>query len=102
MFAFNMRKFFWALLIVIIGLLLWARNYGLVTFGFSFFRDWPIIVVIAGLLGVWRAIFGRHWRTSKCGCDSPERIPVNARKILEEVEKGNISAEEAAQKMGGK
>ena len=102
MFAFSLRKFFWGLLVVAIGLLLWAHNYGLVAFSFNFSRDWPLIVVAAGLMSVWRALFGRHWWASRCGCGSEGRIPVNARKILEEVEKGNITAEEAAKKMDGK
>ena len=102
MFAFSMRKFFWGLLVVAVGLLLWAHNYGLIAFSFSFSRDWPLIVVAVGLMSIWRALFGRHWWASKCGCDGKDRIPSNARKILEEVEKGNISAEEAARKMDEK
>jgi len=102
MFAFSMRKFFWGLLVVAVGLLLWAHNYGLVVFSFSFSKDWPLIVVVVGLMSIWRALFGRHWWASKCDCDSHERIPSDARKILEEVEKGNISAEEAAKKMDGR
>ena len=100
MFAFNMRKFFWGLLVVALGLLLWAHNFGLVVFSLNFSRDWPLIVVVAGVVGVWRAVFSRHWRASRCG--PAVHIPANARKILEEVERGNISAEEAAKKMDGK
>lgn len=102
MVAFSLRRFFWGLLVVAIGLLLWAHNYGLVAFAFSFSRDWPVIIVVAGLMSVWDALFGRQWWSSRCGCGSRERIPANARKILEEVERGNISAEEAARKMDGK
>jgi len=102
MFAFSMRKFFWGLFIIIVGLLFWAHNYGLIVMSFNFSRDWPIFVVAGGLMSVWRAIFGKHWWAAKCGCGANNRIPANARKILEEVEKGNISAEEAAKKMDSK
>ena len=102
MFALSLRKFFWGLLVVTIGLLLWAHNYGLVAFSFSFSRDWPLIIVLAGFMSVWRALFGRHWWASRCGCGSGDHVPANAKKILEEVERGNMSAEEAAKKMDGK
>ncbi len=102
MSAFNLRKFFWSLLIVTLGLLLWAHNFGLVALSFNFSRDWPAIVVAAGLMGAWRALFGGKLWAPKCDCSPKERIPANARKILEEVEKGNISAEEAAEKMDEK
>lgn len=100
MFAFSLRKFFWGLLVVAIGVLLWAHNYGLVTFAFNFSRDWPLIIVAAGLVSVWKAVFGRHWR-AKCDCEPKERIPAKAKKILEDLENGNINAEEAARKMDG-
>jgi len=101
MFAFSLRKFFWGLLVVTIGLLLWAHNYGLIALSFNFSRDWPIIIVLVGLMSVWNAVFGRHW-WSKCGCEPASHIPSRARKILEDVEKGNMSAEEAVKKMDGK
>jgi len=101
MFAFSLRKFFWGLLVISIGLLLWAHNYGLIALSFSFSRDWPIVIVLVGLMSVWNALFGRHW-WSKSGCESKEHIPSRARRILEDVENGNISAEEAIKKMDEK
>jgi hypothetical protein len=102
MFAFSLRKFFWGLLVVAVGLLLWAHNYGLVALSFNFSRDWPIIIVIMGLLSVWNAIFGRHWWSKHCCADPKDHIPARAKKILEDVEKGNMSAEEAIRKMDEK
>ena len=101
MFAFSLRKFFWGLLVISMGLLLWAHNYGLIAFSFSFSRDWPVIIIVAGLMSVWNAVFGRHW-WNKSGCTHGDRIPNRARKILEDVERGNISAEEAIKKMDEK
>ena len=101
MFAFSLRKFFWGILVVVIGLVLWAHNYGLIALSFNFSRDWPIIIVLIGLMSVWNSIFGRHW-WGKCGAAPKDHIPSRARKILEDVESGNISAEEAIKKMDGK
>ncbi|MFA6434076.1 MAG: DUF5668 domain-containing protein [Elusimicrobiales bacterium] len=99
MFAFSLRKFFWGLFVISIGLLLWGHNYGLVAVSFSFYKDWPLVIVAIGLLSVWRALFGSHWWAPRCDCGAEPRIPANVRKILEEVEKGNMSAEEAAERM---
>ncbi|OGS08743.1 MAG: hypothetical protein A2270_04105 [Elusimicrobia bacterium RIFOXYA12_FULL_51_18] len=101
MFAFSLRKFFWGLLVVAMGLAIWAHNYGLIALSFNFSRDWPIIIVIAGLMSIWKAVFGRHW-WAKCGRASNDHIPAKARKILEDVENGNMSAEEAIKKMDEK
>jgi hypothetical protein len=97
MFAFSLRKFFWGLLVTGAGALVWAGNYGLVHVSFDFSKDWPAIIVLMGLASVWRAVFGRHW-WSGCRGDR-ERIPSKAKKILDDLEKGDISAEEAAKKM---
>lgn len=97
MFAFSLRKFFWGVLVAGVGVLVWAGNYGLVHVSFNFSKDWPAIIVLIGLMSVWKAVFGRHW-WSKC-CGDGDRIPSKAKKILEDLEKGEISAEEAAKKM---
>lgn len=98
MIAFSLRKFFWGLLLVGIGALIWAHNYGLVGFSFSFSKDWPVLIVAIGLMGMWKAIFGRHW-WAKGNLDRGERIPAKAKKILEDLEDGRINAEDAAKKM---
>jgi hypothetical protein len=99
MFAFSLRKFFWGILVVAIGLLIWAHNYGLVALSFHFSRDWPVLMVAAGLMSVWGAVFGRQWWSGHRNCSHRERIPGKARKILEDLESGEISAEEAAEKL---
>jgi len=101
MLAFSMRKFFWGIMIITVGGLLWADNLGYVELSFKFGRDWPVIIVAIGLMSVWDALFGRHWWGHKFGCRrSEKRVDVQA--ILEDLENGKISAEEAARRMEGK
>lgn len=101
MLAFSMRKFFWGIMIVTAGGLIWADNLGYVELSFKFSRDWPVIIVAIGLMSVWDALFGRHWWAHKFGCRrSEKRVDVQA--ILEDLESGKINAEEAARRMEGK
>ena len=99
MLALSMRKFFWGLIVVVLGALIWAGNFGLISFSFQFSRDWPIIIVVIGLSSIWNAIFGRQWWGHKC-CGRHEGKKVDIAKILEDLEKGQISADEAAKRMG--
>ncbi len=39
--------FWFALLLILVGGWIWASNYGITVF--SFYRDWPIIIVIVGI-----------------------------------------------------
>lgn len=101
MLAFSMRKFFWGIVVVAVGGLIWASNLGYVSLSFRFSRDWPIIIVAIGLMSIWDALFGRHWWGHKFGCCRKDKRE-DVSKILEDLEKGKISAEEAARRMGGK
>ena len=101
MLALSMRKFFWGIIVVVLGALIWAGNFGLISFSFQFSRDWPIIIVIIGLSSIWNAVFGRQWWGHKC-CGRHEEKKEAVAKILEALEKGQISAEEAAKRMGDK
>ncbi|MGQ9464999.1 MAG: LiaI-LiaF-like domain-containing protein [bacterium] len=49
---------FWAILLIFIGLWIWASNYGIVFF--SFYRDWPVIFVLLGILIIHRIIKRRR------------------------------------------
>jgi hypothetical protein len=99
MLAFSMRKFFWGLILIGIGGLLWAHNFGLLAFSISFSRDWPLILVALGSISVWNALFGRHWWSVK-GAKWSRGVDKNKNKgILEELEKGTKSAEEATKRM---
>lgn len=49
---------FWALLLIFVGLWIWASNYGIVVF--SFYRDWPIIFVLLGIFIIYRILKRRR------------------------------------------
>lgn len=100
MFAFSLRKFFWGLVIAGIGGLIWADNLELINLSFKFSRDWPLIIVAIGLMSIWDALFGRQWWGHKA--PAARRGRANTAKILEDLEAGRISAEEAARLMGDK
>lgn len=46
------RSIIWGLIVIAIGLWIWLANLGIITSGIIFRRDWPIIIVIVGLLTV--------------------------------------------------
>ncbi|MBU2529827.1 MAG: hypothetical protein KKD35_02205 [Elusimicrobia bacterium] len=91
MFELKFKKMKWGLILIAIGSVIWAGNYGLVSISFSFSRDWPIMLIAFGLLGIWKSIsFNR----------SSGKIPSKDKKrgigdILEDIEKGSKTAEDA-------
>lgn len=99
MLAFSMRRFFYGVVVAAIGGLIWASNLGYVSVSFRFGRDWPIIIVGIGLMSIWDALFGRQWWGHMFHGRSRERRD-DLLKVLEDLEKGNIDAEEAARRMG--
>jgi len=98
MLAFSMRKFFWGLAIMAIGGLFWANNFGLVDLSFRFSRDWPVIIVAVGLLSLWNALFGRQWWAHYFRSERRERRDKVLR-VMEALERGNITVEEAVKRM---
>ena len=46
------RSIIWGLVIAAIGMWVWLANLGIITSGIVFRRDWPVIIVIIGLLTV--------------------------------------------------
>jgi hypothetical protein len=59
------RSILWGVIIIAIGLWVWLANLGVMPSGIVFSRDWPIIIVIVGLMavaeGIARWIRGRRW-----------------------------------------
>jgi hypothetical protein len=46
------RTIVWGLIVIAIGAWIWLANLGVITSGIIFRRDWPVIIIIAGLLTV--------------------------------------------------
>ena len=50
------RTIIWGLVIMAIGMWIWLAKLGVVASGIIFHRDWPVIIVIIGLLTVGEGI----------------------------------------------
>jgi len=50
------RGVIWGLVVIAIGLWIWLANLGVLTSGIIFRRDWPVIIIIVGLLSVGEAV----------------------------------------------
>lgn len=50
------RTIIWGIIIVAIGMWIWLAKLGVITTGIVFSRDWPVIIVIVGLLTVGEGI----------------------------------------------
>jgi len=48
-----------AIFLIVIGFWIWASNYNITIF--SFYRDWPIIVVLIGLYIFLKLRRGKYW-----------------------------------------
>ncbi len=46
------RGILWGVIIIAIGVWVWLANLGVITSGIVFSRDWPIIIIIVGLMTV--------------------------------------------------
>ncbi len=50
------RSIIWGLIVIAIGMWIWLANLGVITSGIIFRRDWPVIIVIIGLLEIGEGI----------------------------------------------
>jgi hypothetical protein len=50
------RTIIWGLVVIAIGMWIWLANLGVITSGIVFNRDWPVIIIIVGLLTVGEGI----------------------------------------------
>ncbi|MEA3306314.1 MAG: DUF5668 domain-containing protein [Elusimicrobiota bacterium] len=62
MFEFKSSKLKWGLVLIAAGFVVLAHNYGLLSFSFNFYRDWPIILIAFGLMGIWKSISFKNHR----------------------------------------
>ncbi len=48
----NGRKLLWAIVIIAVGVWLLLANYGVIPWDVQFGRDWPVILIIIGLMSI--------------------------------------------------
>ena len=46
------RTIVWGIVVIAVGLWIWLANLGVLTSGIVFHRDWPVIIIVVGLLTV--------------------------------------------------
>ena len=62
------RTIIWGLIVIAIGMWIWLANLGVIASGIVFHRDWPVIIVIVGLLTVGEGISWAFRRgRNRCG-----------------------------------
>jgi hypothetical protein len=44
------RTILWGIIVIAIGMWIWLANLGVITSGIVFSRDWPIIIVVIGVM----------------------------------------------------
>lgn len=76
--------------LIAIGLFIWFLKVGLFNF-FVWSRDWPLILVLIGVLGVISYIISFFKKKAKNKVNFKEKI----NKILKDLEEGKITYEEA-------
>ncbi|MCK4543949.1 hypothetical protein KAU43_00280 [candidate division WOR-3 bacterium] len=84
-----MRKTYWAIIFILVGIFLLLSNYNFIAFNFS--RDWPLILIAIGIAEIIDII---SRRTRKVKTSKP-----SVKRILDDLEKGNINIDEAEEKL---
>ena len=73
------------IIILIIGLWIWLSNFGLIFIKFS--RDWPVILILLGIYLIYRGIKSKKKKKTKTF------------RILDKIDKGKMSVDEAVEKI---
>ena len=98
----TLHKVLWGLFWIALGAWLILSNYDLVAYQFTFHRDWPIILIAVGIIMIIKAVTRRrrswHVHTDGC-CSSPEADKQSREQILQAVEDGKMTADEAASRL---
>jgi len=95
------RRLFWGIFIALLGIIILLSNYQVPWFSFKISRDWPIILISWGVLKIIDAMSGRVWcKSGDTVCHKSEvNSKKNYRKIIEDLNDGTITVEEAIEKM---
>jgi len=81
-----MRRVFWGIIVILIGLWIWAGTLGLPE-SFRFGRNWPLLLVLLGAYIIYRAV--RRWARRRT-----PRVDV-----LSDLERGRIDVDEAVERL---
>jgi hypothetical protein len=81
-----MRRVFWGIIVILIGLWVWAGTLGLAE-NYRFGRNWPLLLVLLGAYIIYRSV--RRWA----------RRRVRKVDVLDELEKGRIDVDEAVERL---
>jgi hypothetical protein len=92
------RKILWAVFWMALGALLLLSNYGLFSYQFSFFRDWPILLIAWGIMKIIDSFVWNRKNRQESRLDE-EGDRQSREQILKAVEEGKMKAEEAAQRL---
>jgi type VI protein secretion system component VasK len=79
-----MRRVFWGIIIILVGLWIWAGTLGLPDV-YRFGKNWPILLILLGGYIVYRSV--KRWA----------RRRVRKVDVLGELEKGRIDVDEAVE-----
>ena len=90
-----MRNIYWALILIGIGIWILLSNYGIVVFNFS--KDWPVILIVIGIVEVLDVIFHVSAKKRKFHAKSKNDIT----DVLKSLENGDITVEEAEDSIRG-
>jgi len=80
-----MRRVFWGIIVILIGLWIWAGTLGLPE-SFRFGRNWPLLLVLLGAYIIYRAV--RRWARRTPRVD-----------VLSDLERGRIDVDEAVERL---
>jgi LiaI-LiaF-like transmembrane region len=95
MFSLKSNKLKWGITLIAIGSIVWAHNFGLLSFSFNFTRDWPVILIAFGLLAVGKSVsLANH--SAKVSSKGNKRAMGD---ILKDIESGAKTAEDAIKEM---
>jgi hypothetical protein len=81
-----MRRVFWGIVVIFVGLWVWAVTLGLPE-NFRFGRNWPLLLVLLGGYIIYRAV--RGW--------ARRRAPKVD--VLSDLERGRIDVDEAVERL---
>ena len=91
------RGILWSVFFIVVGVVLLLSNYGLISYKFDFGKDWPVLLVILGAAKLIDIIASRGHPKKHIIITGSGRE--DRGKILDKVERGELTVDEAARKL---